>query len=87
MLTASKVLRMGGRVVYGSGLENRRARKGTVSSNLTPSANFMSTPPFTRNHTLSLECTEFYSPTRFISLFWIAFEHVRTKSNEIVRIS
>jgi hypothetical protein len=47
----------------------------------------MSTPPFTRNHTLSLECTEFYSPTRFISLFWIAFEHVRTKSNEIVRIS
>jgi hypothetical protein len=29
-------------VVYGSGLENRRARKGTVSSNLTSSANFMS---------------------------------------------
>jgi hypothetical protein len=29
---------MGGRVVYGSGLENRRTRKGTVSSNLTSSA-------------------------------------------------
>ena len=32
----------GGRVVYGSCLENRRARKGTVSSNLTPSAIFLS---------------------------------------------
>ena len=30
---------MGGRAVDCSGLENRRARKGTVSSNLTPSAN------------------------------------------------
>ncbi len=32
---------MGGRVVYGTGLENRRARKGTVSSNLTPSASLV----------------------------------------------
>jgi hypothetical protein len=30
--------RKGGRVVEGTGLENRRARKGTVGSNPTPSA-------------------------------------------------
>ena len=29
---------MGGRAVEGTGLENRQARKGLVSSNLTPSA-------------------------------------------------
>ena len=31
---------MGGRVVEGSGLENRQARKGLVGSNPTPSARF-----------------------------------------------
>jgi hypothetical protein len=32
------LIRKGGRAVYCSGLENRRARKGTVGSNPTPSA-------------------------------------------------
>ena len=35
-----RFLRKGGRVVYGSSLENWRGRKFTVSSNLTPSASF-----------------------------------------------
>ncbi len=37
--------RMGGRVVYGSGLENRRGCKLTVGSNPTPSAGLAANPP------------------------------------------
>ena len=32
---------MGGRVVEGTGLENRQARKGLVGSNPTPSASYL----------------------------------------------
>jgi hypothetical protein len=35
---------MGGRVAYGSGLENRRGFTPSVSSNLTPSAKLLSQP-------------------------------------------
>ena len=41
--------RMGGRVVEGTGLENRQARKRLVGSNPTPSAIYFFNPMITRN--------------------------------------
>jgi hypothetical protein len=43
-ILCSSVRWMGGRVVEGTGLENRQARKRLVGSNPTPSASFSSKP-------------------------------------------